>query len=230
MRTSLALLCVLAVASYAAADPIITMEVVDDGTPTGYPGFTRYLIYLNTATGYVAKGFDGRFDGPMHQACLELRRTWCPTADLTDGIYIIDDISQEAFDADSHIVAYDGGPGPQDVTYEPVPVEDYSYAPEDQLPCEGIGYWIGGDGPQHAHDPAVDGIFAAAWPNIQTDHLLVAQIVVPDGEQVVYTGQVAYAVAGTEDRVQVPMTANIPEPATLALMAIGGLALIRKRR
>jgi len=62
MRTSLALLCVLAVASYAAADPIITMEVVDDGTPTGYPGYTRYLIYLNTATGYVAKGIDGRFE------------------------------------------------------------------------------------------------------------------------------------------------------------------------
>jgi hypothetical protein len=50
-------------------------------------------------------------------------------------------------------------------------------------------------------------------------------LVVASGEVAQYSGKV-----GNSDKEQFPFSGVVPEPASLALLGIGGLALIRRRR
>ena len=55
------------VASLAAADPIVHLEAVPQGSPPGYPNLQVYQVYLVAEPGYVVTGFDGAFLGSMWQ-------------------------------------------------------------------------------------------------------------------------------------------------------------------
>ena len=70
----------------------------------------------------------------------------------------------------------------------------------------------------------LDGAFAIA-PAYQLMNRPLAQIVLAPGEEVVMSGMAA-DITGAEFDTSV----TIPEPMTMTLLAIGGLALIRRRR
>jgi hypothetical protein len=82
--------------------------------------------------------------------------------------------------------------------------------------------------------PAEDGpgtgsfLTATMGLGIVEQDLSIAQIVIPVGQSVQLTTTVANG-AGDETGINVPINA-LPEPATLGLLAMGGLAVIRRRR
>ena len=68
------------------------------------------------------------------------------------------------------------------------------------------------------------GIFGIL-PEATADDLLFAQIVLPAGESAVLEG-----IAADAEGDKFPLSAVIPEPATLSLLVLGGLALLRRKR
>ena len=81
----------------------------------------------------------------------------------------------------------------------------------------GIGSWLGGEGGTRS----VIAMSSYLWQMDQA----VARIVIPDGGQVVMTSMVAVA-----DGDYTAVSAIVPEPVSLSLLAVGGLALLRRRR
>ena len=257
MRTTLALICILAVAAVSSAVPIIVgvaLNVVDNGVPvhdgTPVPGYTQYLIYL---VGDPAVGLNGAQSGGL--GCLlsqqelddqgwtadqigfvgTMSQNWMPsfsapydptpTRDMANGLdglkgtFLVYGTAM-----DSHLtlrnVASSTYEGPDAGLIAPgyVPVEDNSAG-----------------GPGHGLGTGITG-FDVGWLNA-VPNLLVAQIVVPDGQQVLFKGRGSfkYEIAGRTEPVYgdnlVTAVIGIPEPATLGLLAIGGIvALIRRRR
>jgi hypothetical protein len=58
----------------------------------------------------------------------------------------------------------------------------------------------------------------------------IAYIIVKDGESASFIGQVGTNAASPNDKVTVQGVIPIPEPASLSLLALGGLAMLRRRR
>ncbi len=241
MRTTLALICILAVAAVSSAVPIIVgvaLNVVDNGVPvhdgTPVPGYTQYLIYLVGDPGVgddgaLAAALNGGFTGPMSQVWIPGQ--YGPPPTKTPTLNTMGNLAQAAqYDPrvpygaamDSHInvfVETDPDAAKTNETGLAVPPPA-----EDKVPGGTGGHGIG---------TSLAG-FEIAWL-IPQANLLVAQIVVPDGGQVVFAGDGGFKYMAGSNAVytQNPVSAviGIPEPATLGLLAIGGIAaLIRRRR
>ena len=65
----------------------------------------------------------------------------------------------------------------------------------------------------------------AIWPEYRLEPMPLAYLVIADGDKVVLSG-----VAGNASANIYPQHLIIPEPVSLAFLALGGLAMIRRRR
>jgi len=197
MRKVLALVTVLSLATVASADLMVVVE--PSAVPATVAGMTSYTVYLvGDAPGKEASAFDGKFIGPMNQVWFGGAAP-TPIMDSITGLLGADIVN------DSHLLL-----APSDMAVARAPAED----------GPGLGSYLSDTG--NTSSMAI-GIVGAS----QVLNLPFAQIVVPDGDEVVMVGNLA-----KKDTSQgVPVNVIIPEPATLSMLFLGGVAaLIRRRR
>ncbi|HUU22290.1 MAG TPA: hypothetical protein VM389_07110 [Phycisphaerae bacterium] len=166
---------------------LVHLECESLGTPTGYPNLTRYKVKLVVKDGYyenhkvVAQGFDGRFDGPMHQV-------WMYWAWLvpTPSLKYAQGLTAEQKERDSHIL---GGDEDHPILTYGAPKED-SDAPGPPGSLEGTGSWLAYSSTE---DMAVAFEDRNDWENtVLGEELDLAHIVIPSGEEVTITGKGAW--------------------------------------
>ena len=211
MKKVVLTLALLSMASLASADPIVHLKVVPQGSPPEYPNLQRYYLYLVAQPGYTVLAYEGRFDGSMWQEWLFPGTG--ETADLT-LIPTLDALRPGASERDTHLM------GDFNTLL-------YAQPPHEQEPApspSGVGQWFGN---------SEIGVMAMGFdPSVQGESVLLAQIVIPFGGEVLVTGTACYKPTGTSQYITEPLDELlIPEPTSLSLLALGTvLALVRRRR
>ncbi|OPX22589.1 MAG: hypothetical protein B1H04_04785 [Planctomycetales bacterium 4484_123] len=221
MRISLALACVLAVATFAAADPIGSLVMENLGSPA--PGLTRFMIYLKVEDGYYAQGFDGRLEGPMNQVWVPLGVGMeTPTLDNVD---LLEMMEPGAGLRDTHVMYHNVDlfiPASQETGKTLAPHEDNP----DVVPMvkyEGTGTWFANS------ETEVMSMVILGEP---VNNLQFMQVVVPTGAAVQMEGNIGYKSGTPGDWTygENPVSLLIPEPTTLGLLALAAVGLVARRR
>lgn len=207
MRVCSTVVAVLAMASFASG--AVVVNVTNLGSPL--PGYTAYQVDFEAdAQAERVTAFQGRFDGVMHQVW-----PWVGFPlnmhfeTVTDGVAAGTDSTLLLKAADLVAVA--------------APHEEPPPLPAGVL-GEGDTTWIAND----AVTPMGFSVQLTAYTDAADLVLEFAYLVVPDGDAVVLTGEISKEGQGTQV-FDLPQT-NIPEPLTLSLIGLGGLALLRRRR
>jgi len=213
MKKVVLTLALLSMASLAAADPIVHLEAVPQGSPPGYSNLQVYQVYLVAEPGYVVTGFDGAFLGSMWQE-------WSIAGETVflDDLVILEALNPGASERDTHLMW-----SPQDLVIPSSGTR--SFYPHEGAPVppdSGVGLWF-------AHSETE--IMAFSFATGQSDNVLLAQIVLPSGGEVLVAGNAGYKWGEPPQYDQNPVELLIPEPTSLSLLALGTvLALVRRRR
>ena len=164
-------------------------------------GLSQYIVGFS---GETINGIDLKFTGPLHQEWVPFMATFFDTPTLDNAAYL----SAELLARDTHIL------------FETAALNTVLYpALEDNpTPASGTGTYLG-----NPNEPVGQRmVFAITSP---TDPMDFAQIVMAAGAQCTMNGTVSRA-----DGTEFPINQVIPEPASLTLLCLGGLALLRRRR
>lgn len=212
---------VLALASVASADLIC--EVVENASPGA--GLKSYTVYFKGSTpGEYLSAFDGNFKGPMYQGWW-YGKAWNPTPWI--GSFFAGESA--SWDKDSHLLLgeppHSSSPPGDPNTYGVLVAQG---ANEDM----DTGNIL--EGPDaNGYEYALGTYMASTWDtnmafalgsDWQTENVAFAQIVTQGGT-VMLTGK---AVANNASYIDLDMA--IPEPAALALLAMGAVGIITKRK
>lgn len=162
-------------------------------------GLTAYKVSFS---GLEVGAIDVGFNGPMNQEWIPFMATHLETPTMDNAGLLVDET------VDSHILLE---------TADMISVL-YPALEDNPTPPVGTGSYLA-----NPNDPVAGRMVFGIVETSRSDPLEFAWIVVPDGQSVQMTG-----FAGVSG-VDYPVSANIPEPATLCLLALGGLALMRRR-
>ena len=213
MKKLLVVAAVMSLASVASAD--LMLEITDNGSPQA--GLNSYTLTFKAATpGDKFSAFDGRFTGVMSQTWYNFKG-WLTTVWVGDF-----SLPGEAATAavDSHLLIDPNDPS--HVLIASGANEDFDDAAIIETTVDGYDRALG----TYLSTTATSNMAFAVPVAYQKTIQPFAQIVIPDGEIVHLTATaVAYNGQG------LVLDLDIPEPATLGLLAFGAAgALIRRRR
>jgi opacity protein-like surface antigen len=217
MKKLLLVAVVLSLASVVSADmlPVVT-ENTGPNTPAGYQS---YIVgYVGQTAGEELSAFDGNITGSLLQAWYYDRGRYIKTLDVFEFLAGED----ASIASDSHILLDLGNAAK--VLIASSPDEDATF---DAVPPQTPDGYDMGLGTYMSTTATSNMAFAipSAYQALSTD---VFQVVIPAGTTAWLRG---IAVAADGSSYQEPVPIPIPEPATMGLLAIGGIgALIRRRR
>jgi hypothetical protein len=164
-------------------------------------GLSQYII---GTSGELINGINLKVSGPLNQQWVPFMTSFFDTPTLDNAAFL----TATELARDTHVL------------FENAALQPILYAPQEDNPTPptGTGTYLGNLG-EPTGQRMVFGILAPSDPQN------VIQVVVAAGSQFTVDGFVSRA-----DGTEWPVDMTVPEPASLTLLCLGGLALLRRRR